>query len=275
MGGGPSTPALAAAVSGAGGLGVRGRGLPALGRLRDGLARGQIVLPGAAPSGSTFRPAGACRAPADVVAYTEALRGEPAPHAPRSVCPARTTTAGAEARAALRRAGRSSRSRSAARAGGVARLHDAGTPSGSRSPPSPKPARPRGRRRRGRRAGLEAGGHRGTSTTARPATSACSACCSSARCVGDDSRSWRRAGSHRPRRRRRPGGGRRGSTTGHGVHALSRGGDRVRAPRAIARAEAQTALTRAFTGRTARGIVNRFLREHSADAPALIPKSTT
>lgn len=32
-----------------------------------------------------------------------------------------------------------------------------------------------------------------------------------------------------------------------------------------------TALTRAFTGRRARGIVNRFLAEHSADAPAAYP----
>jgi nitronate monooxygenase len=33
-----------------------------------------------------------------------------------------------------------------------------------------------------------------------------------------------------------------------------------------------TALTRAFTGRTARGIVNRFMREHSRDAPAAYPE---
>jgi nitronate monooxygenase len=33
-----------------------------------------------------------------------------------------------------------------------------------------------------------------------------------------------------------------------------------------------TALTRAFTGRTARGIVNRFLREHDAAAPSAYPE---
>ena len=33
-----------------------------------------------------------------------------------------------------------------------------------------------------------------------------------------------------------------------------------------------TALTRAFTGRTARGIVNRFLREHSPGAPSAYPE---
>ncbi len=37
-------------------------------------------------------------------------------------------------------------------------------------------------------------------------------------------------------------------------------------------AETPTALTRAFSGRTARGVVNRFLREHSADAPAAYPE---
>ena len=41
---------------------------------------------------------------------------------------------------------------------------------------------------------------------------------------------------------------------------------------AIAHSGAQTALTRAFTGRTARGILNRFQREHSADAPSAYPE---
>ena len=36
--------------------------------------------------------------------------------------------------------------------------------------------------------------------------------------------------------------------------------------------EEATALTRAFSGRTARGVVNRFLREHSADAPSAYPE---
>lgn len=37
-------------------------------------------------------------------------------------------------------------------------------------------------------------------------------------------------------------------------------------------APGETALTRAFSGRSARGIVNRFLREHSADAPRAYPE---
>jgi nitronate monooxygenase len=41
--------------------------------------------------------------------------------------------------------------------------------------------------------------------------------------------------------------------------------------RAIAE-DTGTALTRAFTGRTARGIVNRFLQEHGRDAPSAYPE---
>jgi nitronate monooxygenase len=36
-------------------------------------------------------------------------------------------------------------------------------------------------------------------------------------------------------------------------------------------ADGDTALTRAFTGRTARGIVNRWMREHGSDAPSAYP----
>jgi nitronate monooxygenase len=44
------------------------------------------------------------------------------------------------------------------------------------------------------------------------------------------------------------------------------------AHRAALAAGEPTALTRAFTGRTARGIVNRFLREHTRDAPSAYPE---
>ncbi len=44
------------------------------------------------------------------------------------------------------------------------------------------------------------------------------------------------------------------------------------AHRAALASNAETALTRAFTGRRARGIVNRFLADHSAGAPAAYPE---
>jgi nitronate monooxygenase len=44
------------------------------------------------------------------------------------------------------------------------------------------------------------------------------------------------------------------------------------AHRAALAGDADTALTRAFTGRTARGLVNRFMREHDAHAPSAYPE---
>jgi nitronate monooxygenase len=41
---------------------------------------------------------------------------------------------------------------------------------------------------------------------------------------------------------------------------------------ALADPAATTALTRAFTGRTARGVANRFLREHAGQAPPAYPE---
>jgi nitronate monooxygenase len=43
------------------------------------------------------------------------------------------------------------------------------------------------------------------------------------------------------------------------------------AHRAALATDTPTALTRAFSGRTARGLVNRFVREHSSDAPVAFP----
>ena len=43
------------------------------------------------------------------------------------------------------------------------------------------------------------------------------------------------------------------------------------AQREALRGDGRTALTRAFSGRTARGIENRFMREHEAEAPTGYP----
>jgi nitronate monooxygenase len=43
------------------------------------------------------------------------------------------------------------------------------------------------------------------------------------------------------------------------------------AHRAVLASDTPTAMTRAFSGRSARGLVNRFLREHSAEAPVAFP----
>ncbi len=69
---------------------------------------------------------------------------------------------------------------------------------------------------------------------------------------------------------RRPGPGRVRSGPGHRVPRLPGGRDDTRAPGGAA-VRPPTALTRAFTGRTARGIRNRFMAEY-ADAPAAYPE---
>jgi nitronate monooxygenase len=79
-----------------------------------------------------------------------------------------------------------------------------------------------------------------------------------------------------------------GIATGRGVAALLAAGARAAAlgtafmlapeaatapaHREALRSDRPTALTRAFTGRTARGLVNRFLREHDGHAPAAYPE---
>ena len=79
-----------------------------------------------------------------------------------------------------------------------------------------------------------------------------------------------------------------GIATGHGVAAVLAAGASAAqlgtafmltpeaatspAHREALRERGPTALTRAFTGRTARGIENRFMREHEADAPHGYPE---
>ena len=57
----------------------------------------------------------------------------------------------------------------------------------------------------------------------------------------------------------------------HRVHARARGRDEPGAPRPSLGTDAPTALTRAFTGRLARGIVNGFMTDHP-DAPRGYPE---
>ena len=75
----------------------------------------------------------------------------------------------------------------------------------------------------------------------------------------------------RRRDRRRAGGGRVGGPARHRVHAGPRGRHPPRAPGRAA-GDTPTALTRAFTGRQARGLRNRFLAEHTPDAVAAYPE---
>ena len=77
MGGGPSTPALAAAVSGAGGLGFLAAGYKALDAVRADLEELRALLPDRVPFGiNVFAPPGHGAGAADVADYAETLQGE-------------------------------------------------------------------------------------------------------------------------------------------------------------------------------------------------------
>ena len=77
MAGGPSTPELAAAVSGAGGLGFLAAGYQTPAGLADAVAATR-ALTGAPIGVNVFAPTGAAADPAVVAEYVEALRGEAA-----------------------------------------------------------------------------------------------------------------------------------------------------------------------------------------------------
>jgi nitronate monooxygenase len=121
--------------------------------------------------------------------------------------------------------------------------------------------------------GVEAGGHRGGFDDRAPGDVGLLALLQLVRAKVSDALPLvgHRRRSDSSCRRRRPRGRRRGRPAWHGVHALPRSGDRTCASRCARARRRPTALTRAFTGRTARGIVNRFMREHSA-APSADPE---
>ncbi len=119
--------------------------------------------------------------------------------------------------------------------------------------------------------GLEAGGHRGSHEPGTPADVGLLALLQLVRSVTD-----------------LPLVATGGIATGHGIAAVLAAGaaaaqlgtafmltpEAATAPahRHALRRDAPTALTRAFTGRTARGIENRFMREHEGDAPLAYPE---
>jgi nitronate monooxygenase len=278
LAGGPSTPALAAAVAGAGGLGFLAAGYKAPDAVRADLAELRSLLPGGAAFGiNVFAPPGHGAGAGRVAAYAESLIGEAersgaALGTPRwdddafaakldLLCaervPVVSFTFGCPAPDELERL----------RAAGAAVWVTVTSPDEARAA-------------RGAGAdalivqGVEAGGHRGAFGDDAPADIGLLALLQLARAAVGDALPVVATG---------------GIVTGRAVAAVLAAGaaaaqlgtafmlcpEATTAPAhraAIAHGDAPTALTRAFTGRTARGIVNRFMREHSADAPSAYPE---
>ncbi len=278
MGGGPSTPALAAAVSGAGGLGFLAAGYKSPEAVREDLAELRAQISPAAPFGvNLFAPPGHGSGADQVARYAarladEAARAETELGTARwdddcygekldlmlsELVPVVSFTFGCPS------------------PHDVERLHRADVAAWVTVT---TPAEGEAARDAGADAlvvqGVEAGGHRGSFDDAAPGDIGLLALLQLVReAVGDEL----------------PLVGVGGVMTGRGVAAVLATGaaaaglgtafmlcpEAATAPthrEAIAHGDAPTALTRAFTGRTARGIANRFLREHSANAPSAYPE---
>jgi len=278
MGGGPSTPALAAAVSGAGGLGFLAAGYKTLEAVRGDLERLRSLLPAGAPFGiNLFAPPGHGACAAAVAAYADRLRveaersgtvlGQPRWDDDRYaekldlVCaervPVVSFTFGCPAPNDVRRL----------RDAGVAVWVTVTTPDEASAAHACGVDGLIAQ-------GIEAGGHRGAFDDARPGDLGLLALLQLVRAAVGDATPLVATG---------------GIATGRAVAAVLAAGAAaaqlgtafmlcpeaatVPAHRAaIEDSHASTALTRAFTGRAARGIINRFLHEHSQTAPSAYPE---
>ena len=278
MGGGPARPALAAAISGAGGLGFLAAGYRSvddveaeLGELRSRLATGT-------PFGlNLFAPPGRASGGEAVAAYARTLRGE-AERAGVALGEPRWDDDHYAAKLELVREARVpvvSFTFGCPGPGAVDRLHAVDTAVWVTVTTA---GEARAAVAAGADAlvvqGVEAGGHRGGFHDAAPGDLGLLALLQVVRATVGERVALVATG---------------GIATGRAVAAVLAAGasaaqlgtafllcpEAATAPahrEAMAAGDAPTALTRAFTGRTARGIANRFLREHSAGAPSAYPE---
>ncbi len=275
MGGGPSTPALAGAVSEAGGLGFLAAGYRSAAAVRDEI--GELRRLTERPFGiNLFVPGPALADRGALEAYASTLKGEAERYGVELGEPVHDDDGWDEKLALLaeervpvvsvtfglpaRRGGRGAPRRRLRAVGHGHHCSGGGRRAG-------------GWRRRARGAGR--GGRRAPRLVRRGRAGqwACSRC-SSWRAVTD-----------------LPLVATGGIATGRGIAAVLAAGAAAAqlgtafmltpeaatspAHREALRGAGPTALTRAFTGRSARGIENRFMREHEADAPLGYPRCTT
>lgn len=278
MGGGPSTPALAAAVSGAGGLGFLAAGYRSVPEVAADLAAVRALLPAGAPFGvNVFAPPGHGGGVDDVGRYAEALRREAdlsgvALGTPRwdddryddkldllaaEQVPVVSFTFGCPP------------------AADVARLQEAGSAVWVTVTTAQEARSACGAGVDGLVVqGVEAGGHRGAFDDASAGDVGLLALLQLVRAAVGEQPPLVATG---------------GIATGRAVAAVLAAGAAAAqlgtafllCPEAgtspahrdrVGHGRETTALTRAFTGRAARGIVNRFLRDHSAGAPSAYPE---
>jgi nitronate monooxygenase len=278
MGGGPSTPALAAAVSGAGGLGFLAAGYKSVDVVRADLDALRSLVSAEIPFGvNIFAPPGHGSGAADVAAYADTLAGEAARNGVELGTPRWDDDRYSEKLelVAAERVPVVSFTFGCPSREDVDRLHDADV---AVWVTVTTPGEAQAARAVSADAllvqGVEAGGHRGAFDDDAPGDIGLLALLQLVRAsVGDEP----------------PLVGAGGVATGSGIAAVLAAGAAAaclgtafmlcpeaatsRAHReALAQGAAPTTLTRAFTGCAARGIVNRFVREHSAEASSAYPE---
>jgi len=278
MAGGPSTPALAAAVSTAGGLGFLAAGYKSVQAVQRELEEIRSLLADSAAYGvNLFAPPGHGAGVAGVAAYAERLREEADRRAVTLGLP-RWDDDSYQAKLDLLCAERVpvvSTTFGCPTPAEVGRLHDAGsavwvTITTVEEAQFTQQAGVDGLIVQG----FEAGGHRGSFDDTHPGDLGLLALLQLVRAEVGDTPALIATG---------------GLSTGHGVAAVLVAGAAAaqlgtafllcpeagtsQAHREVIRqGAAPTALTRAFTGRTARGISNRFQREHTPHAPSAYPE---
>ena len=273
LAGGPSTPALAAAVSEAGGLGFLGAGYRSAEGVREEIAELRRLT--GRPFGVNLFAPGPALADGDALAsYASALAGEAERYGVELGEP-RHDDDGWDEKLALvadERIPVVSVTFGCPSASEVDALHAAGC---SLWVTVTTPAEALTAREAGADAlvvqGVEAGGHRGSFDERAPGDLGLLALLQLVRAVTD-----------------LPLVATGGIATGHGIAAVLAAGAAAAqlgtafmltpeaatspAHRDALRERGPTALTRAFTGRTARGIENRFMREHDSEAPHGYPE---
>jgi nitronate monooxygenase len=278
MAGGPSTPALAAAVSKAGGLGFLAAGYKTVEAVRAELAALRSLLPASALFGvNVFAPPGHGAGAGDVGAYAERLRGEAERYGVTLGTPRWDDDRYAEKIELLcgERVPVVSVTFGCPPAADVQRLHEAGS---SVWVTVTTPEEGRTAQRTGADAlivqGVEAGGHRGGFDDRNPADIGLLALLQLVQAAVGHELPLVAAG---------------GLITGRAIAAVIATGAAAAqlgtafllCPEAgtgsehraqLRRGPAPTALTRAFTGRSARAISNRFLRNHTPYAPSAYPE---
>jgi nitronate monooxygenase len=273
MGGGPSTPALAAAVSAAGGLGFLAAGYRSVDGVRDDIR--EVRARTDRPFGvNLFAPPPPGDVGEDVLRYGEALGREAERYGVELGEPRRDDDGFGEKLALLaeERVAVVSFTFACPDAAVVEQLHAAGS---AVWPTVTTPTEAVVAERAGADAlvvqGVEAGGHRGSFDDATPGDVGLLALLQLVATTVEV-----------------PLVAAGGIMTGRAVAAVLAAGAEAaalgtafmltpeagtsRAHREAIASDAGTALTRAFTGRTARGIVNRFMDEYGADAPSAYPE---